>query len=289
MKDYINIPQDTCYDIPDERDYRYELIFWLQKKYPSKYIMDKWEYQNQWLEEITKYMCVFYSTAHGNNEQNIIEGSKVRIKWKDFWLIASQRNLLDLKRWAKIKSWPDLAKDLKYIKGYSLVQELEEIKDSLVNNKPIVVGTNKGKWIAARKSPYILELGESYGHGFVIIGYDDNYEGWCLIYKNSYWENWWDEGKFYIRYTDFKDILYYSKYSLLDEIDPIIDYKQQVMKKINIPMAKVGFELWIWNWQEAEKPMTREEVVTVVLRTVEKVSKWEITGEKIQELLEELK
>jgi len=30
------------------------------------------------------------------------------------------------------------------------------------------------------------------------------------------------------------------------------------MDNINIPMAKVGFELWIWNGKEAKKSMNRK-------------------------------
>ena len=284
-----NIKLNAVYDIPDERDYRYDTIFWIQKTYPRKYIMDKWIYQNQWLEEITKMMCVFYSTAHWNNEQNIIEWSKVRINWKDFWLQAKENKLLNPKKWALLKNWPAFAKTLKYISWYSLVQELEEIKDSIINNRPIVVWTNKANWKTTRKVPYTLELWTSYWHAFVIVWYDDDYEWWCLICKNSYWKEVYDNWKFYIRYSDFKEILFYSKYSLIDEIDPILIYKKNIMENINIPMAKVWFELWIWNWKDATEEITREKCVTVVLRAIEKFEKWEINAEMIEKLLTEIK
>jgi len=280
-----NINKNALYDVPDERDYKYELVFWTQKKYPKKYLMDKWIYQNQTLEEITKNMCVFYSTAHGNNEQNIIEWSKTRISWKKFWLLAKQKNLLNTKTWTLLKNWPILAKTLKYISWYSLVLELNEIKDSLVNNRPIIVWTNKGDWNTTKKAPFILKKWSGYGHAFVIIWFDDEYEWGCLICKNSYWKDYQDNWKFYIKYSEFKEILLYSKYSLIDEVDPIIKYKKKIIDNINIPMAKVWFELWIWNGKDAKKSMSREEVVTVVLRAIEKLEKGQISGKRIEELL----
>jgi len=60
------------------------------------------------------------------------------------------------------------------------------------------------------------------------------------------------------------------------------------MDNINIPMAKVGFELWIWNGKDATKSMSREEVVTVILKTMEKFEKGEVNGYKIGELFGEV-
>ena len=280
--------KNNCYDIKDERDYRYQTIFWVQKNYPKKYVMDKWEYQNQGFESITKYMCVYYSTAHWNNEQNIIEKSDIRISAKQFWWQAHEKDLLDIEKWTKLKNWPAFAKTLKYISWYSLLKELNEFKDSIVNNRPVVVWTNKGNWKKTKKYPFILWKWQCYWHAFVVIWFDDDYEWWCLICKNSYWKKWWNNWKFYIRYSDFKEILYYSKYSLIDELDPILLYKQKIMEEINIPMAKVGFELWIWNWEDATESITREECVTVVLRAIEKFENGEISAEKINELLKEV-
>ena len=187
-----NTNKNAVYDIPDDRDYRYELVFWVQGNYPKKYLMDKWIYQNQWLEKITKYMCVFYSTAHGNNEQNIIEWSETRIDWKVFWLLAEEKKLLNTKSGTLLKNWPAFAKTLKYTSWYSLVLELNEIKDSLVNNRPIVVWTNKANWSKTKKIPFILQKGTSYGHAFVIIWFDDDYNWGCLICKNSYGKDYQD-------------------------------------------------------------------------------------------------
>jgi len=46
----------------------------------------------------------------------------------------------------------------------------------------------------------------------------------------------------YLKYSDF-ELLFPSKYSLEDEIDTILLYKDKIMSEINIPMAKVAFEL----------------------------------------------
>jgi len=279
--------ENACYDIPDERDYKYKDVFekeflWAEN-FISKSILDNVEYQNQWLEEITKMWCVFYSTWHWSNEENFQEWSKIRIINKDLCIEAEKLWRLDLIKWASVSDWPRTAKDLLFISGWTLIETIEEAKHSIINKRPIVVWSNKINWSLWRKSPFVLWWNSWSGHAVLIIWYDDDYEGWCFIIKQSYWKDKYDNWKQYLKYSDFW-LLYTWKYSLIDSIDPILSYKQTIMDWINLPMAKVGFELWLYNWKDNEKPITREECVTVVVRTLEKLLKWEITLEKFNEI-----
>jgi hypothetical protein len=57
------------------------------------------------------------------------------------------------------------------------------------------------------------------------------------------------------------------------------------MEWINIPMAKVAYELWIYNWKDNKIPTTREESATMIVRSLQMLLDWKITKEKIEELV----
>lgn len=260
---------DYAIDVPDERDFEYEAVFGANEVLPSICIIDDEDYQDQSLEEITKYMCVFYSSAQGSNIQNHFEGSKVRVGGKELWLIALEDWLLDPKAWAAIQSWPKLLRNEGYIDWWAKLSTMDGIRSSIYNQRPIVVWSNKIKWSDARVDPFIATLGESYGHAFIIIWYDDIERH--LICKNSYWDEKYDWGLFYLDYDNYNEILFPSKYSLLDSADPILDYKRKIMEEINIDKAKEAFEKGLWNGLNATQTASREEVATMVLRGLEKL------------------
>jgi len=260
-------------DKSDERDYKYSDVFeWVVWAIlPTWKIIDLWtDYQNQSLEEITKYMCVFYNTAHWTNILNIIEWSEVFSKWKDLWLEAIDKWLLNPKSWAYIVNWPKLLKSKGLIKWYTLIHTLEEIKHSIAQNKPVSTWSNKINWRAWLKAPYILSEWPSYWHAFLIIWYDDDKE--LLTIKNSYWKWKFDNWKNYLKYSDIW-LLFNSKYSLIDSEDPILTYKKKIMDWINLEEAKKMFELWYWNWERPTESMSREEVMTVLSRVMKDLEK----------------
>ena len=294
---------NACRDREDERDYKYSSIYKEELagvQLPSKAILDNVEYQNQGAQKETTMWCVFYSTWHGSNQENYDEWSKVRIDCIDFCKIAVENWVLDVDKGAYVSDWPKLAKQLWYIEWWALVTTLDEIKHSIVNKRPVVVWANQIDWKKWYDFPNIL-WGTSWSwHAIVIIWYDDNYYGWCFIIKNSYWASKYDQGKMYILYTDF-NLLFNSKYSLIDKKDPIktyedkvraeinnskyslIDkddtiliYKKQIMSEINIEKAKEAFELGLWNGENPKQPASREEVATMILRGLETFKAWEI-------------
>lgn len=271
------LEREACYDIQDERDYQYSDVFpllgWVR---PEKVLLDNVEYENQWLEKVTKMMCVYYSTAHWSNEENFQEWSDVRIAWKSLWLIAFDLGRLDLEKGALVSNGPRTARDEWLISGWVKVKTVDEIKDSLINKRPIVVWSNKINWSTWYNSPYVLWWNKWSGHAVLIIWYDDNYEWGCFVIKNSYGDERFDSGKMYLKYENLW-LLFNSKYSLIDEEDPILAYKKKVMENIDLEKAKEGFELGIWNWERPREPISRQETVTVILRALEKAG---ITIEK---------
>jgi len=72
-----------------------------------------------------------------------------------------------------------------------------------------------------------------------------------------------------LRYSDFW-LLFNSKYSLVDKEDPILAYNKKIMNDIDLEKAKEWFKLWLWDWKRPRDNMSRQEVMTVLLRTMEK-------------------
>ena len=255
---------NACIDIPDDRDYGYEEICW-NNDLPEDFIIDdKNDYQNQWLEEITKYMCVFFSSTHWLNILNELEWVWEKdIKWKDIWLIANDKWLLDLEKWALIKNWPSLLKWLWHIKGYFLVNE-NNIKQAIYDWHPIVVWSRSLKWWY----PCIAE--QRNWHAVLIIWWNKE---WYII-KNSYWKERFNKWLNLLPYNLF-DKLYQSKFALIDTENPILQYKKQIMDNIDLEWAKKLFEKWLWNWKNPRTNMSRQEVMQVLFRVLEKLEKWE--------------
>ena len=270
-----NIKQDMSYDNADERDYNYNELFWEgDKSLPATWVINDDKYQTQWAESITSHMCVFYSASHGSNIQNFYEWSKSRVAGKVLWLIALERKLLDPKRGAAIQSGPALLKSEWHIDGWAKVHTIEDIKDSLFNYRPVLVGSNNINRSETRKAPFVAIPKSSYGHAFVIIGYDDIERQ--LICKNSYWTEKYDGWLFYISYENYTSILFPSKYSIIDSKDEIIAYNKKIMEWINIEKAKEAFEKGLWNGKDATGTASREEVATMILRGLEKLRDGEL-------------
>lgn len=282
----MEIP-NSAYNKKDERDYKYSDIFKEEmagQELPTSFILDNVDYQNQWLDEITKMACVYYSSWHGSNEENFQEWSEVRIDNKELAIEAIKLWRLDLARWAAVSDWPRTIRDLWYISWWAMIEDISWAKASIFNKRPIVVWSNKINWNYWDKAPFVLKWPSGSGHAILIIWYDDNLEWGCFIIKNSYWTEKNDWGKFYLRYVDFW-LLFLWKYSLIDLPDAILTYKKNIMDNINIPMAKVGFELGLYNWLDSQKSATREETVTMILRTIEKMYNWDITKELLLETI----
>lgn len=262
-----------AYHIDDERDYEYwevhkEELLWATL--PSQCILDNVEYQNQALQELTLMWCVYYSSWHWSNELNFQEWSDIRILNKDLCEIAIEKKYLDIKKWSLVENWPKLLKELWYINWRTLIQTIDEAKHSIINKKPIVVWSKMINWSLWYNDPFVLWWNSWSWHCVLIIWYNDNYEWWCFIIKQSYWRDRYSEWKQYLKYEDF-NLLFNWKYSIEDTPDPILIYKKNIMNDINIPKAVEAFENWFWNWKEPTKPASREEVATMMQRVYEKL------------------
>jgi C1A family cysteine protease len=70
-----------------------------------------------------------------------------------------------------------MALDLGYIAGYTRCVDVESIKNALIKQMLIQTGSNKIDWKLTWKNNNIAVPGESYGHAFMLEGYDDSLHG----------------------------------------------------------------------------------------------------------------
>ena len=206
----------------DEMDYSIKTLLWTVENLPSKIIISDDEIQNQRYTD--PYWCVFFTWSSITNTMNYIANESERISWTDLCKIAIEKDLLDPEKGAYIVSSPKLLKELWYITAYWLCRNLEDIKISLFNKKPVQTGSNLIDWIKTKANNNIAVRGSSYWHSFFICGYDDEKE--VLICENSYWEESYDNWYFYINYSDI-DLLFLSKYVMTDTQEEVkSDYEK---------------------------------------------------------------
>jgi len=211
-------------------------------------------------------VCVFYTWSSVSNTMNYIAKEDKRISWNDLCKIAEEKELLNPKVWAYIISSPKLLLELWYINSFGRCRTLVDIKLALSHKKPVQTGTNSIDWNKTIQNKNIAVRGESYGHSFFICWYDD--ERQLLICENSYWKEEFANWYFFIKYEDL-DLLFDSKYIMTDT--PRETYDQAILDNINIDIAKEMYKMGLWNWKNAKTPMTREEVMTVLYRVMEKL------------------
>ena len=259
-----------AYDSVDELCYSFaEVCGWNNIELPNKKIIDRLDdYQNQWLEELTSYMCVAFSSAHWVNIENSIEWSTSFLYGKDLWNKMVELWRLRIKSWASISDWPKTIKDLWFISWYVIINTLDEIKKSIALNRPVITWSENINRSKVKEHNIAVEW-HSYWHAFCIIWYDDVNEQ--LVVKNSYWNKVYDNWKFYINYEDF-NLLFHSKFSLIDKEDEsILNYKKKLMENITIDSAKKALENKIWNWERPSDIVTREECAAMVQRLYDKI------------------
>lgn len=197
----------------DKTPIEYEVMSWATENLPSRHILNDEYFQNQWLTEETKYMCTAFSTTSWINEMKHKRLNPDRYEWTTLGRYMISKNRLDPKVGAYLKDAVLSAKELWYIDWWTLASTLESIKKALYNDKCIVVWSNTINRKETRLNKSIVVKGKSYWHAFLIVGYDDNFEGWVLICENSYGDKAYDNWRFYIKYSDY-DVLYYSKFVL---------------------------------------------------------------------------
>lgn len=232
----------------------YELVWW-DIVLPIRYIYSDWLVNHQWLDDNTKYCCVFFWEANSINEiRNKLKLLKPlgEVKWEHISNYAERIWRLDRKSWALLIDWPKTSKDLGLIDWYAQCNTIDDVKKALVEQWPIWVWSNKIDWKYTMNSPYIVREWKSYWHKFIIVWYDD--EKRYFICENSYWKELFDNWRFYLKYENF-NLLFNTKtanfindnrFKLLDEylkLTKSMSYKK--FYEVYIKGENNNLKLWL--------------------------------------------
>ena len=220
-KDWLNNAKDVQLD---PRDIRFnELVGW-NIELPSKLLLN----DNNFVNQGNTMLCVAYWTTNWVNEA-----------YNYLW-IKEEKNPLNLvnyiekyldpnirKYWTYIENWPKWAKALWWIKWYSQVDTLEDIKKSIFFWLSVQTGTNKLNWGKTKQWTVAVQW-SWWGHHISIVWYDDNMTRadinwkaytWFVIVENTYWPSWWDNWRYYIPYTILFDVLFNTRKNLIVDSD----------------------------------------------------------------------
>lgn len=256
--------QDFALDKIDDMDLPLEILFWATTNLPSYKLLSDWVIQDQSIN--WPYWCVFFTWSNVSNTMNFCKNEIARISWGELCTKAVAKWYLDKNAWAYVQSSPKLLKELWFISTYALCSSLEDIKTSIVNDKPVQTWSNSIDWSATINNNNIVVEWSSYWHSFSIMWYDDNNQ-W-LICENTYWPNAFDKWLFYLPYSKL-NLLYNAKYTMTDIVGATID--NTILSNINLQDAKTAYTNWIWNWLNGTAPATREEVASMIERMYEKL------------------
>lgn len=230
------------------------VLFWevvsVAEKLPSKYFMPYPYISNQW----TTPDCTAHSQAWVVNENNWREASNIGavpsvklidpVELWEFWhsigAITSEGGYIN---WAfkYLKNW-------NYISWYSVVGRTpDEIKQAIFRNWALVTWSNRITWSDFLPWWIAKNIDNSPWHAFRIDGWDD--EKWAFRITNSWWDNWWDKGFFWVKYSDINLLFTMYAFHDVNDTSALLRAKAKNLK--------------IWSWNEPSRIATRKETVII--------------------------
>lgn len=262
-------------------------------------LLSDWKVLNQWP---TNWCVAVWTTDWVNNGASVI------------WLPANKeyktlvdyiRSNLDDKideRWTYIKNWPIWARKLWWIKWFSYIKTIDEIKKALTYWLSVETWTNSVSWSATRNNNYIAVLWNWWGHHMNICWYEENKTivwkdwreyTWYFIIENSWWDRWWDSWYYYVPFEYAQKVFFITKISMIVDVDKNKEYAEKMLQKleqeiknknikteaeiirdnIDLEWAKAMYNLGYWNWLNPRDNMSRQEVMTVLYRVLENLKK----------------
>lgn len=91
------------------------------------------------------------------------------------------------------------------------LEKIENVKRSLFNNNPVIIGFAVEKAFQVAKSVYIPDNEEIVGyHAMCVVGFDNDRYGGAFEIVNSWGSQWGNDGYIWVKYNDFAK---YAKYA----------------------------------------------------------------------------
>jgi hypothetical protein len=245
-------------DIPDKRDFLWsEYVEWIGDK--IKFPWRQLKLWNQYDQTDTYKACSCYWATYIFNGWQILECQKLEIefeqenprrKWQVF---QAERWYPDM--WASLQEMMSFFRKRKLIDWNLLCKTAQECKNAIKNWCGIYTWSAKCSWSKTSKAKQFVYDENWAKHCFAIVDYDDNW----LRAINSFWEDWWDKGRFYIPDEDYKYL--YSTYALVDHDDT------GKIKEMKYNMEyNESIKLWITDWTRPDDKMSRKEWAVMCLR-----------------------
>lgn len=248
---------DAGYDQKTIFNYKSSEIWDWIEELPTKIQLNRTKSWSQFLDKRTYKACGKYSLMHCINEEYLEENDPRNFRFKhnwESWLLGSwiKDNISDA-----LKDW--------LIAWYFECDSIIEVKKALNRKHLIATGTNSCDWSKVKNDFMFHYMKWWAGHLICIEGYDD--EKWWFIVRDSMWDTTpkRDKWRFYIKYEDFKYL--FTCYEIIDiENKALIDkFKKMESNKIIERLKK----LWITNWNDLDKPITREQTFVLLGRMLD--------------------
>jgi len=258
--------ENAVYDIPDERDIPYEWLVGFTEKTAIKFPQDRLIIQNQSDKFLTRMACSRFGLSHIVNGQTLLSRWKETTSginlWENYLKLHPEAEAQGATLLSALAQW---VKE-KIISSYGAVPDVDTAKLAVDKWHFIYTGSSNGDWTYVREKHIYMLRGDwkVVGHCWVIIGYDD---AW-FIAINSYGQT---NGYFHVPFILFGSL--FTKYAVIpvQEINPVLSYKQKLMNAITIEAAKTALTNWFWNGERAQETITREEASALVERAYEKL------------------
>jgi len=263
-----NLPPETNInmDVPDERDWHYELVFGVDGQ-PVQFPRSKLVVNNQWIDPFLWMSCSRQGIDHIVSAQHILLDLPKKYTIDQIWRMAVSDKPEIESQWDTLQAGLKQAKNLGIIAGFQQISTVEEYKQAVDRGWYVYTWSMNGNWNKVRDEKiYGIRENGSVGHIFAKFTYDDK----GMIDLNSYGA---ENGYFLFPWELFDTT--FTKYAIIpiQDIDAILLYKKRIMENITIESARTAFTNWIWNGLDPQKAASREEVAAMIQRAMEKIGK----------------
>jgi len=258
---------DGAIDTPSIHDYNYNDVMqlWEERQLANEVLHNKTPIYNQNDNNTpnTYYACTIYWGIKWTNENNAYEWSNIITDPVPERAIALQKYNAVIDKWNSLQNALNQLRDRKLISWFARTANKYQMQYALNVWQMIYTGTNQCDWKKTQET-WIFHSGQSYGHVFCGIWYNDLW----VIFANSYWSHYtynWIVWCFLMKREDIKYL--FSAYALIDfaNIDKI---KAEKIRKDRESLERMR-NLWIYNGLNGDQPVTRDQNALMIDRAME--------------------
>ncbi len=253
------LPPNACEDKPRITDFKASELMWeVGTKRDVSFPKERLAIFNQWADKDTEMSCSRQWMGNITNGNNLIaQDTQDPLLAKTKWIEAYIKNPQIKVQWDYLQNALDQFLEDKLIAGYYIVSGKQEHMDAIDKGHYIYSWSNNGDWTSVRdKKLYAIKTPSS-GHAFVKgVEYNDIW----MTSINSYGAN----NGFFTLPWELCDTTFTS-YAIIDFVDEeaILAYKLKRKSMEEIQEAK---DLWLFNGENLDIPVTRGECARMVLR-----------------------